>query len=121
MEKDLKIKLEELKKENKIVVGVEQWHENEKKELVNIWEDEKTNILQLLGFLYRKTILKGYNLRINYSYNYSDKQVITITESYQNYDNTITKTRYTFYNLPTNLAYLDIYKLGDIINERKEG
>lgn len=118
---NLKNRLEELKKENKIVVGVEQWHENEKKEIVNIWEDEKTNILQLTSFLYRKTILKGYNLRFDYSYNYIDKQTLSITESYQNYDNTITKTRYTFYNIPTNLGFLDIYKLSDIINERQEG
>lgn len=39
---NLKNKLEELKESKKIVVGVEQWKDNDKKELVNIWEDEKT-------------------------------------------------------------------------------
>lgn len=109
---ELKNKLEELKESKKIVVGVEQWKGNDKKELVNIWEDEKTNIMQLLAFLYRKTILKCNNIRISYSYNYSDLQSISITENYTNYDNSITKTRYTFYNIPTNCGYLDIYKLG---------
>lgn len=113
---ELQKTLEELKGKGKIVVGVEQWHEKEKKELVNVWEDEKANILQLLSFLYRKTILKGYNLRIDYRYNYSDSQVISITESYTNYDNSITKTRYNFYNIPTNLGFLDIYKMQGVID-----
>lgn len=98
-------KLKQLKGEKKIVVEVKQ---NNK--LVNVWEDEKTNILQLTAFLYRKTILKS-NIRISYSYNYSDLQTIKITEKYENYDKSITKTEYIFHNIPTNLGYLDIYKL----------
>lgn len=102
-------------KDNKIFVEVYQQKGNGKKELVNTWNDEKTNILQLTAFLYRKTILKSNNLRISYSYNYSDLQTISIVESYENYDGTITKTSYNFKNIPTNLAYLDIYKLNERI------
>lgn len=92
-------------------VKVYQKRENKKKELVNTWEDEKMNILQLTAFLYRKTILKDSRLRIKYGYNYSDSQTIEIIESYENYDKSITKTFYVFENVPTNLGYLDIYKL----------
>ena len=95
----------------KIMVNVYQTKENGKKELVNVWNNEKTNILQLTAFLYRKTILKSNNLKIKYSYNYSDLQKITFIENYTNYDGTITKTYYEFCNVPTNMAYLDIYKL----------
>ena len=51
----------------KIIVNVYQTKGNGKKELVNKWNDEKTNLLQLTAFLYRK--------------------------------------------IPTNLGYLDIYKI----------
>ena len=95
----------------KIMVNVYQKNENGKKELVNIWNDEKTNLLQLTAFLYRKTILKSNNLKVKYSYNYSDLQTITFIESYENYDGSITKTFYKFVNIPTNLSYLDIYKI----------
>lgn len=98
-------KLKQLRNEGKIVVEVRQ-----NKELVNVWEDEKQNILQLTAFLYRKTLLKS-NISIRYSYNYSDLQTIKVTEKYTNYDNTITKTEYIFYNIPTNLGYLDTFKL----------
>ena len=97
--------------EKKLIVKVYQTKENNKKELVNTWENEKTNLLQLTAFLYRKTILKSNNLKIKYSYNYSDFQKIEFIESYTNYDNSITKTYFVFENIPTNLGYLDIYKL----------
>ena len=100
------------KMENKkIMVNVYQKNENGKKELVNIWNDEKTNLLQFTAFLYRKTILKSNNLKVKYSYNYNDLQTITFVESYENYDGSITKTFYEFINIPTNLGYLDIYKI----------
>lgn len=95
----------------KIIVNVYQTKGNGKKELVNTWNDEKTNLLQLTAFLYRKTILKSNNLKIKYSYNYSDLQTITFVDSYENYDGSITKTFYEFINIPTNMAYLDIYKI----------
>lgn len=95
----------------KIMVNVYQTKENGKKELVNNWNDEKTNLLQLTAFLYRKTILKSNNLKIKHSYNYSDLQTITFIDSYENYDGSTTKTFYEFINIPTNLAYLDIYKI----------
>ena len=95
----------------KIMVNVYQKNENGKKELVNIWNDEKTNLLQFTAFLYRKTILKSNNLKVKYSYNYNDLQTITFVESYENYDGSITKTFYEFINIPTNLGYLDIYKI----------
>lgn len=107
-------------KENKIMVNVYQQKENKKKELVNVWEDEKQNILQLTGFLYQKAILKSNSIKIKYSYNYSDIQNITFIYSYENYDGTITKTYYEFLNIPTNLCYLDIFKLGKIIDEERE-
>lgn len=97
--------------EKKLIVKVYQTKGNNKKELVNTWEDEKTNLLQLTAFLYRKTILKSNNLKIKYSYNYSDLQKIEFMESYTNYDNSKTKTYFVFENIPTNLGYLDIYKL----------
>lgn len=95
----------------KIIVNVYQTKENGKKELVNKWNDEKTNLLQLTAFLYRKTILKSSNLKVKYNYNYSDLQTITFVDSYENYDGSITKTYYEFINIPTNMAYLDIYKI----------
>lgn len=101
----------------KIIVNVYQTKGNGKKELVNIWNDEKQNILQLTAFLYRKTILKSSNLKIKYNYNYSDSQTITFIDSYTNYDGTITKTYYEFLNIPTNLGYLDIYKIAKNLEE----
>ena len=98
-------------KDNKIMVNVYQQKENKKKELVNVLEDEKQNILQLAGFLYQKAILKSNNIKIKYSYNYNDVQNITFINSYENYDGTISKTYYEFLNIPTKLGYLDIYKL----------
>jgi hypothetical protein len=95
----------------KIMVNVYQTKENDKKELVNKWNDEKTNLLQLTAFLYRKAILKSNNLKIKHSYNYSDLQTITFIDSYENCDGSITKTFYEFVNVPTNMAYLDIYKI----------
>ena len=95
----------------KIMVNVYQKNENGKKELVNVWNDEKTNLLQFTAFLYRKTILKSSNLKIKYNYDYNDLQTITFVESYENYDGSITKTFYEFINIPTNLGCLDIYKI----------
>ena len=95
----------------KIMVNVYQKTETGKKELVNVWNDEKTNLLQFTALIYRKTILKSNNLKVKYSYNYSDLQTITFVESYENYDGSITKTYYEFINIPTNLGYLDIYKI----------
>ena len=101
----------------KMIVNVYQTKENGKKELVNIWNDEKQNILQLTAFLYRKTILKSSNLKIKYSYNYNDSQTITFIDNYANCDGTIAKTFYEFLNIPTNLGYLDIYKIAKNIEE----
>lgn len=95
----------------KIMVNVYQTNEKGKKQLVTKWNDEKTNLLQLTAFLYRKTILKSSNLKVKYSYNYSDLQTITFIDSYENYDGSVTKTYYEFINIPTNMAYLDIYKI----------
>lgn len=95
----------------KIMVNVYQTNEKGKKQLVNKWNDEKSNLLQLTAFLYRKTILKSNNLKVKHSYNYSDSQTITFIDSYENYDGSITKTFYEFINIPTNMAYLDIYEI----------
>lgn len=104
----------------KIIVNVYQTKENGKKELVNIWNDEKTNLLQLTAFLYRKAILKSNNLKVKYSYNYSDLQTITFIDSYENYDGSITKTFYEFVNVPTNLGYLDIHKIEKSLESEAE-
>ena len=98
-------------KDNKIMVNVYQQKENGKKELVNVWEDEKQNVLQLTGFLYQRAILKSNNIKIKYSYKYDDIQNITFIDSCRNYDGTISKTYYEFLNIPTKLGYLDICKL----------
>ena len=112
--KEMINKLEELRKTNKIVVGVYQKNSNNnnnKMELVNIWEDEDTNLKQFTSFLYSKAILKSSNLKIKYQYNYSDKQIITFTSTYTNYDGSKTTTEYKFFNVTTKLGYLDIMKL----------
>lgn len=103
----------------KIMVNVYQTKGNEKKELVNTWNDVQTNLLQLTAFLYRKAILKSNNLKIKYSYNYSDLQTITFIDKYENYDGSITKTYYEFINIPTNMCYLDIYKIEKMLLEEK--
>lgn len=81
------------------------------KKLVNTWNEHDNNVKQLTCFLWRKTILKSSNLRIKYSYNYSDTQTISFIEKYENYDGSITTTEYKFYNVPTNLGYLDLYNI----------
>lgn len=111
-EKILK-KLNELRAEKKLIVGVKQ-----NGFFVNLWEDEKTNVLQLTAFLYRKTLLKS-KISVTYSYNYSDLQTIKVVEKYENYDGTITKTEFYFYNVPTNLGYLDMYKLKEKMEDAK--
>lgn len=105
----MKKQFENLKNGGKIVVEVIQ---NGK--ISNYWLDEKTNIIQLLGFLYNKTVIKA-NYKMHYSYNYSDKQTITFSNSYDNFDSTKTITKYKFYNVPSNLGYLDTYKLSKIL------
>lgn len=102
----------------KIMVNVYQTKDNGKKELVNTWNNEKECILQLAGFLYQKAILKSARLKIRYSYNYSDMQTITFIDSYENYDGTITKTFFEFVNIPTNLGFLDIYKINERLEEK---
>lgn len=108
--KEEKVKFDELKEQAKIVVEVIQ---NGK--VANYWLDEKSNVMQLLGLLYQKTILKSSSLRIRHSYNYSDKQTITFISSYENYDGTKTITKYVFYNVPTNMGYLDTHKISNEI------
>ena len=110
--KELINKLEELIKTNKIVVGVYQNNlNNNKMELVNIWENVENNKNQFMAFLYRKAILKSSNLKVKYQYNYSDKQTITFRETYTNFDDSKTITEFIFYNIPTKLGYLDIMSL----------
>lgn len=96
---------EELKKQGAMVVEVKQ-----NGEISNYWTDEKANAMQLLGFLYSKTVIKT-NIKMRYSYNYSDSQTLTFSQSYDNYDGSKTVTAYTFYNIPTNCGYLDTYKI----------
>lgn len=104
-------------KNEKMIVKVYQDRETGKKELTNTWEDQTNIILQLTAFLYRKTIQKSRNLKITYKYNYSDTQTIIIRESYENYDHTITNTWFEFENIPTNMGYLDIYKIEKNLKE----
>lgn len=111
--KELKNKLEELIKTNEIVVGVYQndSNKNNKLKLVNVWGEVENNKKQFMAFLYRKTILKSADLKVKYQYNYSDKQIITFRETYTNFDDSKTITEFKFFNIPTSLGYLDIYKL----------
>ena len=81
-------------------------YQNKKK--VNEWNNHDQNIKQLTEFLWRKTILKEKNLRIKYSYNYSDTQTITFIDKYENCDGTTETIEYKFLNVPTNMGYLDI-------------
>lgn len=104
----MQLELQKLIDKGRLVVGVYQQHDKGKKVLVNIWYNKTTNLKQLTTFLFRKTIQKDQRLKIYYSYNYSDKQTITIVESFENFDGSITKTSFTFYNVPTKCGYLDI-------------
>ena len=104
----------------KIYVNVYQTKDNGKKELVNKWNSKKECLLQLTAFLYQKTILKSNRLKISYKYNYSDLQTITFVDSYENYDGSITKTYFEFNNLPTKLAFLDIYKINKNLESEGE-
>lgn len=108
--KEEKVKFDKLKSDKKIVVEVIQDNK-----VVNYWLDEKGNIMQMLGLLYQKTIVKSSSLRIRHSYNYSDKQTITFISSYENYDGTKSITKYVFYNIPTSMGYLDTYKINNEI------
>lgn len=103
----------------KMIVKVYQDRETGKKELTNTWEEQTNILLQLTAFLYRKTIQKSSNLKITYKYNYTDYQTIIIKESYQNYDNTTTNTWFEFENIPTNMGYLDIYKIEKNLKENE--
>lgn len=105
---ELKSKFDKLKSDKKIVVEVIQ-----DGKITNYWIDEKGNIMQMLGLLYQKTIVKSSSLRIRHSYNYSDMQTITFISSYENYDGTKSITKYVFYNVPTSMGYLDIYKINE--------
>lgn len=89
-------------KNEKIFVEVYQ-----NKKLVNVWNNHDNNVKQLTNFLWHKTILKNSNIRIKYSYN----QTISFIVKYSNYDGSTTTTEYKFCNVPTNLGYLDLYKL----------
>ena len=71
---ELKKELEALKSDKKIVVAV-----YKDKELVNIWKDEKTNVLHLMSDLYNKQLL-GTKIKITNTYDYSDVQEIKVTE-----------------------------------------
>ena len=105
---------ESLKNDKKIVVEVIQNNKS-----VNYWNDKKNNIIQLLGVLYQKTILKSDSFKIKYSYNYNDLQTITFINTYINYDNSKTITKYIFYNIPTKIAYLDTFKINEVLNDEK--
>jgi hypothetical protein len=104
----------ELKEQRKMVVEVIQ-----NGEVANYWLDERNNIMQMLGLLYQKTIVKSLSLRIKHSYNYSDMQTITFVNTYENYDGTKTITKYVFYNVPTSMGYLDIYSINERLGECK--
>lgn len=104
----MQLELQKLIDKGRLVVGVYQQHGKDKKALVNIWYNKTTNLKQFTSFLYRKAILKDNRLKIYYSYNYNDKQTISIVESFENYDGSITKTSFIFYNVPTKCGYLDI-------------
>lgn len=95
----------------KMIVKVYQDRGTGKRKQVNTWKDQTNILLQLTAFLYRKTIQKSSNIRISYKYDYSDLQTIVIKESYTNYDNSISNTWFEFENIPTELGFLDIYKI----------
>ena len=95
-----------MKERKKIIVKVYQDRETGKKKLVNVWEDEKTNVLQLTAFLYRKTIQKSTNLKISYKYDYYRDSI--------DYHNELSEIEY--YNCNNELGkYLKYYIESDII------
>lgn len=108
--KDLELELNELKKDNKIGVGVYQ-----DKKLVSVWKDEKTNIMHLLSDLYNKYFLKNSNIKISKKHNCNDMQEIKVIEKRYNYDDTITTFEYIYYNVPVKYGYLDNLKISDKI------
>lgn len=111
---DLKKELEHLKNNGNIIVGVYQ-----DKELVNIWKDEKTNILHLMSDLYNKQFLKNNNTKITNKYNYSDVQEIKVIEKRYNYDEPITTFEYIYFNIPTKCGYIDTLKINEVLNNVK--
>ena len=46
-------------------------------------------------------------------------QTIIIKESYTNYDNSISNTWFEFENIPTNMGYLDIYKIKESLESEE--
>ena len=103
--KELKKEFEKLLNKRKIVVEVKQ-----DKMTTNYLLEETANIISFLEILYRKTILKA-NIKIKYNYNYTDIQTITISQKYTRFDGTITTFEYIYYNIPTNMGYLDTTEL----------
>ena len=86
--------------------------ENTKKMVLkNTWNDHDQNVKQLLAFLWRKQVMKSSRLKVKHSYSYDDIQTISIIETYENYDGSITTTEYRFLNVPTSLGFLDIYNI----------
>lgn len=77
---------------------------NEKREVVRHCTEEVTILGELAKELFNKYILKCKDYKqIQYSYNYSDSQVITFI--YKN------NYRVVFYDIPTKLGYLDNDKI----------
>lgn len=103
--KELKKEFEKMLNKRKIVVEVKQDNKT-----TNYLLDEKSNIISLLEILYRKTILKA-NIKIKYNYKYTDMQTIAIIQNYTTFDGTETKFSYIYYNIPTNMGYLDTTEL----------
>ena len=78
-------------------------------ERVHETEDNVYITTKLLEVLFNKYVVQIKGMRINYKYNYSDEQTITITHS--------NKFKEIYEGIPTKLGWLDIYKLRENIKE----
>ena len=73
---------------------------NDKNEIIYETNDDLYITTSLLDILFSKYIQKVPKIRINYQYNYSDKQTIKVTFS--------NKSKLIYKDVPTKCGYIDV-------------
>ena len=83
---------------------------NERNKIVNVFTDQKTITAKLLELLWSKFISKAkYITRVNYKYNYCDKQTITFY--------TDNKYKFVFKGIPTSWGSIQDFKIVELLKE----